>query len=90
MMAAPSRSDVHDRLMRLLRGETPRERVAGWAKRWVSLDDPGVADRAVWSALKHLAGADLLSEPGQYLHGEDDIHAWIDELESQGDIERPT
>jgi hypothetical protein len=67
--------------MQLLRGDVSREDLATWARQWVAADDPGVADRAVWSALKHLAGADLLAGPSEYLHGEDDIHAWIDEVE---------
>lgn len=60
----------------------PREAVASWAMQWVARDDPGVEDRAVWSALKHLAGADLEAGPSDYLHGEEDMHAWIDELEN--------
>ncbi|MGH3117442.1 MAG: DNA-binding protein, partial [Gaiellales bacterium] len=67
--------------MQLLRGDLPREDIAAWAMQWVSADAPGVSDRVVWSALKHLAGADLLAGPSVYLHGEDDIHAWIDEVD---------
>lgn len=81
-MKAPSRSEVHGRLMDLLRGDVPREDVAAWAVQWVRRDDPGVSDPVVWSALTHLAGADLRVGPDDYLHGEEDIHAWIDELEN--------
>jgi hypothetical protein len=51
---------------------------------WVAADEPSISDRAVWSALMHLAGADLRAGPTEYLHGEGDIHAWIDELGGGG------
>lgn len=85
-MRVPTRLDVHAKLLALLRGDEPRETAASWASQWVALDDPGIEDPAVWSAIRHLAGADLQCEPGVYLHDESDIHAWIDELEAEAGL----
>lgn len=62
-------------------GRATREEVADWASTWVTMDNPQVADSVVWAGLHHLAGADLLSSPGEYLHHDIDFHAWLDELE---------
>lgn len=78
----PSRSDVRERLVGLLSQELTREDVADWAAEWVRQRDPGVADDAIWSALLHLSGADLQTDPGEYLHHEPDFHAWLDEFEN--------
>ena len=69
-------------MMQPLRGDVSREVVASWANLWVARDDPGVDDRVVWSALKHHSGADFRSGPDAYLHGDADLHAWLDELEN--------
>jgi len=78
----PSRQDVEQKLLGLLKGNVSREDVADWAAQWVRLECPGIEDRAVWSGLKHLAGADLKESPQSYLHHDIDFHAWLDELQS--------
>ncbi len=83
-MNAPSRSEVHDRLMQLLRGDVSREEVTKWANHWVAADDPEVEDRVVWKALGRLSAADLLISPTDYFHGEEDFQDWLDELDSAG------
>jgi hypothetical protein len=80
-MNAPSRRDVKEWLVGLLTEEKTREEVAGWAAKWIRMDDPDVEDTVVWSALRHLAGADLQMAPGEYLHHDPEFHAWLDELE---------
>lgn len=81
----PSREAVRERLVALLVGDAAREEVADWAGEWVRMDEPTVDDPAVWSALCHLAGADLQTAPGKYLHQDIDFHAWLDELENRID-----
>ncbi|WP_265415952.1 hypothetical protein [Streptomyces otsuchiensis] len=34
----------------------------------------------IWAALDELAGVDLLEGPGEYLHGVEDISAWLAEF----------
>lgn len=77
----PTRSDVHQVLQDLLKGETNRSDAAAWAERWVVQSRPGVEDPVVWRALKQLAGADLLARPGMFLHSEADFERWLQELE---------
>ena len=81
-MQPPSRAAVKQMLMALLVGDTSREEAADWAVEWVRIDDPGIDDPVVWSALCHLARADLQTAPGEYLHHEDNFHSWLDELET--------
>ena len=80
-MNPPSRQDVKERLLALVSGAKSREEVADWAAEWVRQKNPG-GDSAVWSALCHLAGADLQTDPGEYLHHDPDFHAWLDEFEN--------
>lgn len=77
----PSRQSVREHLLALLSGDQPREAVADWAAQWVGAD-ARVEDPVVWRALGHLAGADLLTAPGEYLHTEPDFHSWLDEFEN--------
>ncbi len=81
-MNAPSRPELHDRLMQLLAGELSRGEMTSWANQWVAADDPEVEDRVVWKALKRLSAADLLVSATDYFYGEEDFQAWIEELEN--------
>lgn len=82
LVKAPKRSEVHYKLVQLLRGDLRREEVASWAGQWVLAESHDVSNEAVWEALKRLAGADLRIGPDDYLHTEKDFHAWLDELEN--------
>ena len=73
---------MKEALVGLLTEERTREEVANWAAEWVRMDDPGVEDTVVWVALRQLAGADLQTAPGEYLHHDADFHVWLDELEN--------
>jgi hypothetical protein len=66
----------------LIRDEITRETVTSWAETWVAADNPCVSDPAVWEALVSLSGADLETEPGEYLHSEVDFRQWLDDLEA--------
>jgi hypothetical protein len=86
-LQVPSRKELKERLVALLTSAMTREQVADWASTWIRMQDPPVSDPVVWSALRHLAGADLRTSPGEYLHHDIDFHAWLDELESAIDDE---
>lgn len=79
---SPERAAVRERLLDLLAGRASREEVAAWASTWVIQEDPAVEDPVVWNALCDLVGADLKISPVDYLHGEDDIHEWLDRVET--------
>lgn len=83
---SPDRAAVRERLLDLLAGRESREGVAAWASTWVTQDDPDVEDPIVWNALRELSGADLMISPADYLHGEDDLHQWLDRLEGDEDL----
>lgn len=81
-MQVPTRNEVRAQLLALLSGASTREQLADWAAEWVRMDDPPVDDPVVWSALRHFAGADLQTSPGEYLHHDVDFHVWLDEVEN--------
>ncbi|AYN35080.1 hypothetical protein DUI70_4582 [Streptomyces albus] len=43
---------------------------------------PELEDEQLRAALDQLSGADLMVEPGEYLHGKEDYQAWADQLSS--------
>ena len=77
---APSRSEVTLWLHRLIAGDITRKEVDEWACQWVYADDPGVDDEVVWNVLTALCGADMPSTDREFLFGEEDFRAWLDEL----------
>lgn len=85
--SAPSRREVRARLLALASGGSPRRTAADWAAFWVRMDIPPPMDDAVWRALTQLSGADLEVSPGEFLHGEADFLAWLDEFDRAGSSE---
>lgn len=81
-LSAPSRKEVRQQLVDVLSGRVSREEAASWANPWVIAPDPVVEDRVVWTALKELSGVDLRVNATDYLHGEADIHEWLDRVEN--------
>ena len=81
--AAPTREQVRQRLQDLLSGRLSREEAAEWAAAWVREAEPAVDDLVVWEALKKMTGADLRSNPIDYLHTDSDFHDWLDQLEAE-------
>lgn len=76
------RQQIHDRLTALASGELDRGEVADWASQLVRDDDrEDLRDPVVWQAVDRLAGADLMSAPGSYLHGPTDFHEWLQEFD---------
>jgi len=75
-----TREEVEEKLVALLLGELTREAAADWAGAIVRSDRPDVPDLAVWRAIVALSGVDLISTDRPYLHGQDDIRKWLDDL----------
>lgn len=70
-------------MARLAAGKTSREDASGWAMERLDSDEY-TSIPVVWTALQRLAGADLQTSPGVYLHGEADFHAWLSDFSSSG------
>lgn len=83
-LPSPSRPEVHRVLLDVLASRVSREQAADWASSWVDAPEPGVNDPVVWEALADLVGVDLRVSPGDHLHTESDIHAWLDRVEGAG------
>ncbi len=80
----PTRPEVEARLALLIENEETRVEVAEWASEFITYDDPEiyppVDDSVVWKAIDQLSGADLEVSPGEFLHGQEDFRAWLQEL----------
>ena len=84
-IALPTRSVVISKLADLASGNLSPEDASSWAGKWLLIDrtpgaDVQIKDWPVWEALKLLAGADLLAEPGTYLHSSKDFQDWHQQL----------
>jgi hypothetical protein len=78
-----NRTGVRAILVDLIEGRRTPEDVADWgAAEMAALEDMPVSDIAAWDTLATLSGADLLTAPGQYLHGVEDYRAWLEELDA--------
>lgn len=71
------RTETEQKLVALSKGEITPEAAAEWALAMMEGDDEALRDESVWNALDNLGGADLLTEPGVYLHGSEDFHEWL-------------
>jgi hypothetical protein len=81
----PNRSEVIEWLEALTCGRSRPDEASKWASHWLLADEtPGVevrvVDRPVWDAIVRLAGADLQTSPGSYVHGPDDFSDWLQAL----------
>ena len=78
----------------LIEDEGTRVEVAEWASEFITYDDPEiyppVDDPGVWQAISQLAGADLQVSPSDFLHGQEDFRAWLQELRSSGSGDNET
>lgn len=81
MTMPPDRRTIGDQIRALLAGEVSREHAADWAARWVVADEPVIDDPIAWRGLQELAGVDLKVNPTEYLHGDDDVRAWLKAVE---------
>jgi hypothetical protein len=75
--AAMSRAAITEQLNAVLRGETTREAVAGWAARQLAAGETEIADPTTWQLLRLAASLELRSGPDRYLHAESDIRDWL-------------
>lgn len=83
----PDKTFVIVQLQALINGSLSREAVALWANQWVTLPDPPDMNDKIWDMLVTLSGADLEVEPDIYLHGLEDFHAWLNEVEAINNTE---
>lgn len=72
-MTPPSKSEVGDKLMLLVRDEISREDAASWAQQWVIEDTPAEMPAEIWEALQFLCAADMISLDRPYLYGQEDF-----------------
>ena len=81
-LRAPSRDEVEARFIGLLVGRYRRVEVDQWAAQWIAAPgEADISDERVWRGLGLLFGVDLRHSPeGDYLHDDDQIRAWLDEL----------
>ena len=78
----PSREEVERKLLDLIEDRITREEASAWASPWVTADDPGIEDDAVWQAIGSLWMADgpTSDHPYPYLFGREDFEAWLQEF----------
>ncbi|QEU97186.1 DNA-binding protein [Streptomyces kanamyceticus] len=79
-------ASIRSRLRSLAAGVVTPDEVSAWALHTMEGDSPQLRDARIWTALDRLSGADLLEDPGQYLHGKEDVDAWLEEFEGDGAV----
>jgi hypothetical protein len=72
-MKPPTKSDVANKLMLLVRGEISRDDAAHWAQQWVIEDTPEEMPNEIWEALQFLCAADMISLDRPYLYEREDF-----------------
>jgi hypothetical protein len=83
----PTREDVERVLADLAEGRISREQASDWAGQWLPKRVESIDDRVVRKGLWTLRGADLPTIDRDYLHGEEDFRAWLEEFrEADGDF----
>jgi len=78
----PSADEVEQVLNAVVEGRMTREQASDWASPWV-IGDPSIEDKAVRDALDALAGADSPTTDRQYLFGQADFAAWLDDFRAE-------
>ena len=78
----PNREQVVHVLLELIAGNITREAASNWAWPWISVDDPEVADEAIWNAIDCLAMADSPTIDRPYLLDEEDFFNSLHDLEN--------
>jgi hypothetical protein len=78
----PTRDEVKQMLLDLIAGRRTPEEVADWASaKMAALESVHVRDLELWHLITTLSGADLMTEPGVYLHSELDYRDWLHRLD---------
>ncbi|MEU1630202.1 DNA-binding protein [Streptomyces sp. NPDC020096] len=75
------KEEAHRRLRLLASGEAAPDEVSDWAMEVMESDSEQLVDERLWRALDRLSGADLMSDPGVYLHTREDFKDWLREFE---------
>jgi hypothetical protein len=75
--AAVTQAAITEQLNAVLRGTATREAVAEWAVGQLAAAETTIADPTTWQLLRLAASLELHSEPGRYLHSENDIRDWL-------------
>lgn len=79
----PNLDDIEERLAAVVAGQMSRDAADRWAGRWVT-DDELEWDDLEWWALNKLFGIDLPAGPDQgYLHDDEQVHEWLQELRNR-------
>ncbi|HEY4867488.1 MAG TPA: hypothetical protein VIK45_18455 [Candidatus Dormibacteraeota bacterium] len=76
----PGRDAIEEQLLGLVNGTRTREEVANWVAPWLHADWHDVPDQRLQRAIGQLGRADLKRGPSNYLHGEADFNAWLQEF----------
>ncbi|MFE2595642.1 DNA-binding protein [Streptomyces sp. NPDC001840] len=74
------RKEIENRMQALIRGTESLDEISEWALHVMEGDDPELLEPEVWRALDRLGGCDLMTGPGEYLHGPEDFRSWYEEL----------
>ena len=80
----PTVQDAIERLLDVLNGSLTREACADWALEYILFENPQIYPEAPhpepFNSLRLLMGIDSLTAPGEYLYGEVDLRAWLQDM----------
>ncbi len=81
----PMCADVEAKLLDLIEGRCSRYEASSWAEHWL-YEDYVLAldlfdDPALLEAIDALSGVDMITTDHPYLYGEEDLRAWLHELQ---------
>lgn len=76
----PKRAEVEAVFQKLITKRLTPEEAAEWAGQWAIHECAEVEDEAVWDALSTLVLADGKAAKDEYLYGENDFKAWLEEF----------
>ena len=83
------RREIEQKMLALSQGNEAREDVSEWALLAMEGDNPELQALDIWRALDRLAGCDLMTAPGEYLHGRNEFQSWHQELARTGELPEP-
>jgi len=74
----PTYQEIRGVFVAVIDGVLSREEAADWSSYWIINDRyKRVENKLVWEVIKYLTGVDLETEPGEYLHDEDDFREML-------------
>ena len=78
----PIKTELQEKIIKLISGEVSRENVSEWAFSIIDDDHVRIDDQAVWKILQCLGAADLLATDRDFLYQKEDFEDWLAELRS--------